>query len=202
MTTKKSEAQQEEGSERTCVGCRETTCPEELERFVLLEGQLVYDMRRRAPGRGAWVHTRPVCLERAVRGGFARSFRQKIDGVQVAELVRGLREGIERRVSEALQVEVRSGQANMGADAVAEGLRTRRVSAVLVAQDAGRSTRERAEHQAAQVNVPVIELWDGERLGSLFGRECVVLVGVSERARALRLAQDCKSLVNLAAFEG
>lgn len=200
---KRSEAkQEEEGSERTCVGCREATDPGELERFVMLEGQLVYDMRRRAPGRGAWVHARPQCVERAVRGGFGRSFKHKIEGAQVAQLVRGLREGIERRVIEALQVEVRCGQASMGADAVAEGLRARRIAAVLVAQDAGRSTRERAEHQAAQAEVPVIELWDGARLGALFGRESVVLVGIGDRARAERLAQDCKSLVNLAAFEG
>jgi ribosomal protein L30E len=105
-------------------------------------------------------------------------------------------------VVEALQVEVRCGQASMGADAVAEGLRARRIAAVLVAQDAGRSTRERAEHQASQAGVPVIELWDGARLGALFGRESVVLVGIGDRARAERLAQDCKSLANLAAFEG
>jgi len=68
------------GSEpiRTCVGCRERAPLGELLRVVLERGRVVADPERRRPGRGAYVHWRPECVERAARGGLARGFRQAI----------------------------------------------------------------------------------------------------------------------------
>lgn len=61
---------------RTCVGCREEADQADLRRFVLREGRVVADPDRSQPGRGAWLHPDPACLELArKRGGFARSFR-------------------------------------------------------------------------------------------------------------------------------
>ena len=70
---------QREASERTCAGCRETLAPESLERFILMDEELVHDLRKRAPGRGAWVMARRECLERALAGGFARSFKSRLE---------------------------------------------------------------------------------------------------------------------------
>lgn len=63
---------------RTCVGCRRTDDRAALRRYVRTEQGLVLDEDRRAPGRGAWVHPDPQCWARALRGGFARSFRAPI----------------------------------------------------------------------------------------------------------------------------
>jgi predicted RNA-binding protein YlxR (DUF448 family) len=48
-------------------------------RVVVVSGRAVLDERRRAPGRGAWVHRARPCLDGAVKGGLARSFRRKVD---------------------------------------------------------------------------------------------------------------------------
>lgn len=60
---------------RTCVGCREITAQSLLSRYVLVDGRAVLDESKSAPGRGAWVHPREDCLERAMKRGFSRSFR-------------------------------------------------------------------------------------------------------------------------------
>ena len=63
--------------ERTCVGCRVTAPKGALVRVVRTPAGIVaVDAAGSAPGRGAYVHRRAVCVEAAVRrGGLARSLR-------------------------------------------------------------------------------------------------------------------------------
>ena len=73
--------------QRTCVGCRRSVPATELLRVVAAPDSsgeagsrlaasltVVPDPRRRAAGRGAWVHPDPRCVENAVRRrAFARA---------------------------------------------------------------------------------------------------------------------------------
>jgi uncharacterized protein len=68
---------------RTCTGCRAVEPQSALARLTLVGDQLVAG---RGPGRGAYVHVRPSCLEGASRGGLARSFRRSISSSQVRGL--------------------------------------------------------------------------------------------------------------------
>ncbi|MEU3249588.1 YlxR family protein [Streptomyces sp. NPDC006997] len=62
--------------ERTCVGCRERAAKTELLRIVAIEDACVPDPRGTLPGRGAYVHPAPVCLDQAVRRrAFTRALR-------------------------------------------------------------------------------------------------------------------------------
>ncbi|MEU8706802.1 YlxR family protein [Streptomyces sp. NPDC048565] len=64
--------------ERTCVGCRERAVKSELLRTVVDEGEVVPDPRGTLPGRGAYVHPVPVCLDLAVRRrAFPRAFKAR-----------------------------------------------------------------------------------------------------------------------------
>ncbi|MFB3738045.1 MAG: YlxR family protein [Candidatus Velamenicoccus archaeovorus] len=59
------------------------------------DGSVEIDPRGRAPGRGAYLHRDPVCLDAALRrGGLARALRT---GLSPEEAVR-LRAGVEREV--------------------------------------------------------------------------------------------------------
>ncbi|WP_414637415.1 YlxR family protein [Actinophytocola sp.] len=61
---------------RTCVGCRGRALAGELLRVVVVDGELVLDLRRRIGGRGAWLHPDPGCLTRAERRrAFPRALR-------------------------------------------------------------------------------------------------------------------------------
>ncbi len=62
--------------ERTCVGCRERAAKNELLRTVAVEGACVPDPRGTLPGRGAYVHPVPFCLDQALRRrAFPRALR-------------------------------------------------------------------------------------------------------------------------------
>lgn len=71
------------GPQRTCVGCRQVVPQGQLLRLAVVEERVVADVRRRAPGRGVYVHARPDCLRAAGKGGLARSLKR---GVSRAEL--------------------------------------------------------------------------------------------------------------------
>ncbi|MGX1547542.1 YlxR family protein [Streptomyces adustus] len=62
--------------ERTCVGCRERAAKTDLLRIVAAGDACVPDPRGTLPGRGAYVHPVPVCLDLAVRRrAFPRAMR-------------------------------------------------------------------------------------------------------------------------------
>ena len=69
------------GPVRTCVGCRARDLAARLVRVALADAAaepsaVVIDTARRLPGRGAWLHPDPKCLDLAERRrAFARALR-------------------------------------------------------------------------------------------------------------------------------
>ena len=66
--------------ERTCIGCRTKAPRSVLMRIVAVRAGDGFvaelDERRRRPGRGAWLHPSPDCLDLALRRrAFARALR-------------------------------------------------------------------------------------------------------------------------------
>ncbi len=58
------------------MGCRTRSPADGLLRVVAEAGEIVPDPRRRRPGRGAWLHPVPECLDRAERrSAFPRALR-------------------------------------------------------------------------------------------------------------------------------
>ncbi|GEB51683.1 MULTISPECIES: YlxR family protein [Streptomyces] len=78
--------------QRTCVGCRQRTDKRSLLRVVVNGGSLIPDLRGRLPGRGAYVHPVPACLEQAAR---RRAFNRAFRGPGPYDLA-ALREHVER----------------------------------------------------------------------------------------------------------
>ncbi|RRR40507.1 YlxR family protein [Mycolicibacter terrae] len=65
---------------RTCVGCRKRELAAELLRLVAVSGNgndaVAVDRAGNQPGRGAWLHPRPQCLQAAIRRrAFAHALR-------------------------------------------------------------------------------------------------------------------------------
>ena len=69
------------GPVRTCVGCRKRELAVELLRVVAADGgngecAVTVDTARKLPGRGAWLHLDPQCLDAAIRRrAFVRALR-------------------------------------------------------------------------------------------------------------------------------
>ena len=125
------------GPVRTCVVTRAARPPEELIRFVVGPDQAVVpDLKRKLPGRGAWVTARRDVLAMAVkRGAFARAFRAD---VKVApDLVDAVDRLLERSLLEALGVARKARQVVVGHAQVEAAAEDGAAVAVLHASDAG-----------------------------------------------------------------
>jgi uncharacterized protein len=210
-TPRAKRTEQEEGPglarsvpERTCVGCRETTAGESLERFVYIEGQgLIFDLRRKAPGRGVYVHARRRCLDQAVkRKGFSRGLKQQVQTPSMEDLVETMRQGIERRLTEIVQVAVRSQKVAIGQNMVAEAMQTNTVTLLFVAPDSSEGTKKKFSSNADRKGVPVAEYFDGAWLGRLLGREFISVVAVMDAGLGEKIQSEIEGLNELSPDEG
>jgi len=60
-----------------------------LIRIVVRDRSVAVDLQQIQPGRGAYLHPRPECLERALkRRSLGRALRSEIDGQQAAVTIR------------------------------------------------------------------------------------------------------------------
>jgi hypothetical protein len=182
-----------------CVGCSQRATPEELERFTFVEDVgLFFDMRRKAPGRGAWVHPRRGCVERAARGGFARGMKRRVEAPPVDELLRQMREGVESRLYESLQAAVHSRNVEIGGRTVREAMQRDDVDLLLLASDGGASTRERFRRNAERKGIPMDgSRFSGQNLGSVTQRESVSVLAITDARLAALVARDLRSLESL-----
>lgn len=78
------------GPIRTCIGCRKREEQNQMVRLALdpqaVPRTVVVDLRRRLPGRGAWLHPSTDCLQSAVsRRAFARAFRGPVETSELAD---------------------------------------------------------------------------------------------------------------------
>ena len=141
---------------RSCVGCGERVdllgeAAGDLIRFVFgPDGSVAVsavDAGRgsRAAGRGGHVHARGPCLERAVKGGLARSARGRIttvldeenaDPLSAGALARAIQRSLARRIEGFVATGVRSRQLVSGADAVTSACTRGEAALLMVACDA------------------------------------------------------------------
>ena len=76
------------GPIRTCVGCRERGPKATLVRIVASREGLRIDRSGAAPGRGAYVHRDPACIEAAGRVGvLGRALRSGLGEEEVGRLM-------------------------------------------------------------------------------------------------------------------
>ena len=64
--------------QRTCVGCRETLSKQILTRIVRGADGVQVDQTGKIPGRGAYLHNRASCWEKALKGALANALRTNL----------------------------------------------------------------------------------------------------------------------------
>jgi predicted RNA-binding protein YlxR (DUF448 family)/ribosomal protein L7Ae-like RNA K-turn-binding protein len=136
---------------RTCVGCgervevRHSAREDDLVRLVQHGGEIAVDARGGALGRGAHVHARAACVEKAAARGLAKSFKARMDAVAVdgssspltgANLAAAVRAALDRRIAGFLAAAAGAKALTAGADAVSGALARSEAHLVVVACDA------------------------------------------------------------------
>jgi predicted RNA-binding protein YlxR (DUF448 family) len=166
-------------AERTCIGCREVRPSNELVRLVLApDGNIVIDLDRRLPGRGANICPAFGCMEEAVRkDAFARAFRQSVSQPQAEDLADSICKRLEEKFSGLLGIGQRSRQVISGRMALEKGLERGRVHLLMMTEDIASDQRDRWLATYRSSGRPWVFYFTKERLGSLLGKELRSAVG-------------------------
>lgn len=173
---------------RQCALTRESKPVTELLRFALgPDDILVPDVDGKAPGRGVWISLSWAAVDQAVRKKvFARSLHQAIKVTDALADLTAMR--LEQRLSGAMGLARKAGQAITGATRVRAAIVSGSVLALFTAQDAavdGRDKMVRTLRAGDDENpVPHFELLTSSQLGLALGQENVIHAALGTGAAA------------------
>jgi uncharacterized protein len=181
--------------ERKCILSGEHGARDKLIRLALsADGEVLPDVRARAPGRGAWIGVDRKALEEAqrkgkLRGALLRAF--KTDRLSIPEdLAERIESALRQTVLDRLGLEARAGTLITGAERIETAARRGEVHLLIHAADAG-SDGCRALDQAWRVGDGAAQglVFPAERaiLSLALGRQNVVHIGINDAAAAARV---------------
>lgn len=184
-------------SERRCILSGDHAAPDALIRLAIgPDGEVLPDVRAKAPGRGAWIGVARAELEAAqakgrLKGAFARAFKGQTLTIP-DDLGARIDEALRRDLLDRLGLEARASTLITGFDKIDTAARRGQVALLLHAADAGadgvrkldqawRVGREQEGSDLCGLSLPV----DRGALSMALGRENVVHIAVVD-ARAAR----------------
>jgi predicted RNA-binding protein YlxR (DUF448 family) len=190
-----------DGPERKCVLTGGKADRAALIRLVLSpDGEVLPDVRAKAPGRGAWIGVGHDDLRRAIDSGklksaLFRAFRRR-DLTVPADLPDRIETQLERAALDRLGLEARAGTLVTGGERIEAAARSGKVLLLLHAADAGADGNRKLD-QALRVGNDAEG--SGEKglaiaatrtiLSSALGRENVVHVAVTDQGAARRVGE-------------
>jgi len=190
--------------ERSCILSREHGSRDGLVRLALSpDGDVLPDVRAKAPGRGAWIGVTRAELETAVakgrlRGALARAFKGAALTIP-ADLPQLIEDALRRHALDRLGLEAKSGFVVIGGTAIDKAARSGKLYALYHASDAA---ADGAGKLAQAWRVGTDDEGSGRKglalpvprtiLSLALGRENVVHVGLTD-ARAAQRANDALS---------
>lgn len=184
------------GARRQCAGCGKRDSADDLVRVVLgvqtqTQGAtLAVDLADSRFGRGAHVHASRECVQKALRGGFAKVFKCKVEGT-VESFGEQITIAADRRIDGLLTGARRGKHAISGADVVRASYREGNAVLLVVACDAAAAAKL-PEVQDAISQGKAIAWGNKQRLGAIFGRDEVAVCAVLHEgvARAIGRARS------------
>lgn len=166
---------------RTCVGCRSVRPHHELVRLVLApDGEVVVDLGRRLPGRGAHVCPKNLCIEQAVRrNALERAFRRPVSAIEAEALVGSVYERLEEKLSGLIGLGQRARQVLSGSTALEGGLRRNEVHLLLLATDISADQRDRWISRYRSTGRPWFAHFTKETMGAILGKGLRSAAGIT-----------------------
>ncbi len=180
--------------ERTCVACGRQDSAELFLRVVCApHRELAVDLRRNLRGRGANVCFSRECIETALkRRLFGRTLKSEIRYPKVTDFVESIRRALWRQLDTLARSGAGSRRVVLGADLVAERIRSGRADCLLVAADSAK--RERLCAFAVASGVPFALVENKEILGAFYGRSELGVAAVCDPGLARAILRVSKRL--------
>jgi uncharacterized protein len=192
---------EKDGPERKCVLTGARADRASLIRLVLSpDGEVLPDVRAKAPGRGAWLGVDRRGLEQAIatgklRGALGRAFRTR-DLRVPQDLPEQIERGLERAALDRLGLEARASTVVTGGERIEMAARSGKVELLLHAADAGEDGNRKLD-QALRVGNDaegsdlkgLVIAAPRTILSAALGRENVVHIAVIDRGAAKRVSE-------------
>ena len=187
-------------NDRTCILSRDSGSRDGLVRLAISpDGDVLPDVRAKAPGRGAWIGVDRAALEEAIAKGrlakaLARTFKSAVK--VPADLADQIERALERAALDRLGLEARAGALLTGSERIVDAARKGTVELLLHARDAAADGSRKLD-QALRVGLDA----EGSDLRGLaipatrailsmaLGRENVVHLALIAPAAAARVNQ-------------
>ena len=183
------------GPERTCILTRDAAPRESLIRLALSpDGEVLPDVRAKAPGRGAWIGVDRAALDKAaatgkLKGALARAFKSN-DVRFPADLGERIADALRQQALDRLGLEARSGNLLTGAEKIEVAARRGEVELLIHASDAGDDGNRKLD-QAWRMGgggPQGLVFPEGRAILALaLGRQNVVHIALIDRAAAARV---------------
>jgi predicted RNA-binding protein YlxR (DUF448 family)/ribosomal protein L30E len=184
--------------ERQCAGCRQRAPANRLLRVAVgPQSQLVMDLYRRMPGRGAHVCAQPKCIQQAVeRGTFSRSLKEPTHSTAQA-LCESAADGLTEQALARLGLGRRNATTRYGMDDVLNALAAQQARLVVLSTDVSPRTSEEIRQKAGFAGVTVVEGPVMEKLGAALGRTATGVVATCDAGIAKDVLWQLESSARL-----
>ena len=178
--------------ERRCFVTFKQRPTKELVRFVIApDNCVVPDLTECLPGRGFWLSSsREIVNTACNKNLFSKAAGRRV--IVREALADKIEEQLLRRCLSFLGMARRASEAVAGFNKVISFLKGNPASIVLCARDGGNDGRNKVVKAAK--NAPVINIFSGSELGSIFGRQRTVYVAVAENALARHIMRESERL--------
>ena len=195
----KGDQTEQNGSLRRCIVTNERKPPVEMLRFVIgPEGQAVFDVAGKLPGRGLWLSAGADMLQTAAhKGAFARAAKAQVKVPDdLEDQVKGL---LKKRCLSHLGLAKRAGQVTAGFEKVRARLKKGGVGVLIEASDARPDGRAKVEALAKAVagETPIIALFERSDLANAIGREEAVHLVIEPGRLAEGFLNDASKLAKV-----
>ena len=170
----------EKTPQRRCLCCRGNGKKVDLLRFVVVDGVICFDLRKKLPGRGYYVCAQRHCIEKAFANGFKRVLKRdpsSLGSDAEAFIASVVLPGLRKRYTELLQSGYASHQLLIGSDSVEEAAKSDALGCYILATDASESTKKKYRLNAQRKGLPCVGLFDRAFYGQLFGKSDKVVLG-------------------------
>ncbi|WP_426260095.1 DUF448 domain-containing protein [Sphingomonas sp. DC1100-1] len=185
---------------RKCILTQDRDVRDNLVRLAIApDGQVLPDVRAKAPGRGAWIGVTRAELDEAItkkrlRGALARAFK----GAELVipdDLPARIAGALERNALDRLGLESRSGLLLTGSEKIETAARSGQLHALYHAADAGtdgnrkldQAWRIGSDREGSDIRGLVLPV-SRTILSLALGRENVVHIALTDRAAAARVS--------------
>ena len=183
------------GPERRCIVSGQSKGPSDLIRFVVSPDQLIIpDIAGKLPGRGIWVSSDKVLIEKAVeKNHFQRAAKEKVN---VAEnLASQVEELLAQRVINLMSLARKAGQAVAGYEKVKSLLESGQALVLVQAQDGSERGKGKLRPPAGAESL--LSCLTSREIGLSFGRESVIHAALTVGGLGQQIMADGKRLTGV-----